>query len=336
MISKANSEGCKYCAKKRAYKGETDLWTTNPEFAQFLVNVEDGYNYTQYSNKKLLWKCPDCGYIFEKSPAKIIMSKTFCKICGNTGSYGERFFSNILIQKNINFIKEKSFDWSNKKRYDFFLPNLNLIIEIQGIQHYYYSGFKTTVEKQREIDKIKRELALTNGIQHYIEIKYNGYQYNDYINYKNEIIEHFQFLIDFSGVDWEECHKKALQGMCKNICEKYNQGITNVEELSKIFCCGKTTIRNNLRLGKTLGLCDYEQFAFLNTKTYKEKRDKIIKEQSKAVGQYDVKTNLLIHSYPSIQQAQRDTGIRHIWDCCVGKRNIAGGYKWKYIKSEDK
>ena len=190
------------------------------------------------------------------------------------------------------------------------------------------------MERQLKIDKIKKELAIANGIAHYVEIKYDGYQYNHYINYKNEIIKRLNYFIDLSDINWEMCHKKALEGMCKNICNKYNEGVTNVQDLTKIFNCGETTIRNNLRMGKELGWCNYDTFAFLETKAYKKKREKITKEQSKKIGQYNNLTDNLIKIYPSIQQAQRELNISHIWDCCVGRRNTAGGYKWKYIEEE--
>lgn len=37
-----------------------------------------------------------------------------------------------------------------------------------------------------------------------------------------------------------------------------------------------------------------------------------------------------IKCYRSIQEAQRDLNISHIWDCIKGRRNTAGGYRWKY------
>ena len=101
LLSKVESEGCKYCAKKAVWIGENDLWTTNPNIAKLLLNKEDGYSHTQFSNRKVKWSCPDCGYIFERSPAKTLEAKVFCKKCGNMGSYGERFFANILFEKKV-------------------------------------------------------------------------------------------------------------------------------------------------------------------------------------------------------------------------------------------
>lgn len=44
------------------------------------------------------------------------------------------------------------------------------------------------------------------------------------------------------------------------------------------------------------------------------------------------KDNEILHFYPSIKQAERECGIHssNIYKCINGKRNTAGGYKWKY------
>lgn len=45
--------------------------------------------------------------------------------------------------------------------------------------------------------------------------------------------------------------------------------------------------------------------------------------------QYDINDNLIREWY-SISDAMRFYGSIHITDCCKGKRNYAGGFKWKY------
>ena len=49
----------------------------------------------------------------------------------------------------------------------------------------------------------------------------------------------------------------------------------------------------------------------------------------RAVYQYD-KNNNLIASYESVNEAFRQTNIRHISECATGKRKTAGGYIWSY------
>ena len=54
---------------------------------------------------------------------------------------------------------------------------------------------------------------------------------------------------------------------------------------------------------------------------------------SKSVLQIDKTTNEVIAEFPSINEVQRQLGISHISECCLGKRNTAGGFKWKYKES---
>lgn len=44
--------------------------------------------------------------------------------------------------------------------------------------------------------------------------------------------------------------------------------------------------------------------------------------------------NEILHFYPSISQAERETGINHanISTCCRGERKSAGGFTWKYAE----
>lgn len=56
-------------------------------------------------------------------------------------------------------------------------------------------------------------------------------------------------------------------------------------------------------------------------------------DQSKQVLQF-TREGILISTYPSIMEAQRQTGINNanISQCCLGKYKTAGGYVWKYNK----
>ena len=47
------------------------------------------------------------------------------------------------------------------------------------------------------------------------------------------------------------------------------------------------------------------------------------------------KNNEILHFYPSIRQAERDTGVSntHIVECCKGRIKSAGGFIWKYAQT---
>ena len=54
-------------------------------------------------------------------------------------------------------------------------------------------------------------------------------------------------------------------------------------------------------------------------------------KKSKTVLQFDLNDNL-VKEYPSIRQAERETGfaIQNVINCCKGKQKTAYNYKWKY------
>lgn len=94
-------------------------------------------------------------------------------------SYGEYYIQKFLDYNNIQYIKEKTFKdclslKNNRLRFDFYLPNQNILIEFQGPHHYKPVNkgrrakrvHKTTVLH----DKIKRNFCKKNDIK-LLEIK---------------------------------------------------------------------------------------------------------------------------------------------------------------------
>ena len=125
----------------------------------------------EYENQyvKKLFRHNKCGFIFKVRPKDLINGHTYCPKCSKKSSKGERKIIETLSKLKINFIKEKTFDWSNSKRYDFFLPEYNLIIEYNGIQHYKeVPNFFLPLKEQQEIDKWKKEQAKKHGIDYFI------------------------------------------------------------------------------------------------------------------------------------------------------------------------
>ena len=57
---------------------------------------------------------------------------------------------------------------------------------------------------------------------------------------------------------------------------------------------------------------------------------------SKPVLQIDQLTDTIIAEFPSTREVERQLGISqsNISNCCNGKRNIAGGFKWAYKKGD--
>lgn len=58
-------------------------------------------------------------------------------------------------------------------------------------------------------------------------------------------------------------------------------------------------------------------------------------KHSKPVDQY-TPDGILVKTWKSIKEAESHIHRKHIWDCCVGKREKCGGYIWKYhVSAED-
>lgn len=149
------------------------------------VNLD---NYKIVWNKLNLDKPIDNTYIDNNHKMKFICSKNHtyyqypnqhkfygCPVCNE--SKGERFIRNYLDKNNIKYIPQKKFhDLKDKTylSYDFYLPDYNILIEYQGIQHYQsedYFGGKKQFELQNKHDNLKREYAKNNGYK-LLELKY--------------------------------------------------------------------------------------------------------------------------------------------------------------------
>lgn len=146
-----------------------------PDLVAYLINKEDADLYQIGSARKLEWYCPNCGNpVGLKSINKVVSRGIPCKLCGDGVSKPEKIVQSAFRQSGIKYEMQKIFPWSGKKRYDFYLPDYNCIVEVNGSQHYTY-GFKylsgVTLEDQQQNDRDKMCNAIKNGIDHYIVIK---------------------------------------------------------------------------------------------------------------------------------------------------------------------
>lgn len=329
---------CPICSGRRTLRGYNDLWTTHPEIAAMLKNKDDGYKYSAGSNVKLSWVCPDCGNETIHSPNKMTTRKSRCTICSHDTSYPEKFMSHLLNQAHITFKKDKIFEWSDKKRYDFYLPKYNCIIETHGKQHYTnsdfsYLGGKTYIDEQiNDNDKMLRATKY-GQISNYIIIDCRKSEM-DWIKQnilRSKLFEVLQIMPE--TIDWNECHKFALSNLTKMICEEYEKD-SDIHSLCQTFKMSYNAVKAKLKHGSKIGWCSYNPEEARKI-AIQENGQRIIETMSMPILQMDMQGNI-IKEFPSIQEAQRQLSISHIWDCIVGKRQSAGGYRWKYkiVKGE--
>lgn len=117
-----------------------------------------------------------CGFAFKMRPHDLLSGHSYCPKCSKKASKGERKIMEYLMDNEIDFIKEKVFDWSDHKRYDFYLPQYNLLIEYHGIQHYKeIDNYFLSLEEQQTIDKWKESQAKQRKYN-YLVISYENYE----------------------------------------------------------------------------------------------------------------------------------------------------------------
>lgn len=291
----SNESACPFCHGKRV-NSTNCMWTTNPKLAKLLANPDDGYKYTQASKEKVDWKCPDCGKVTLNKKILNVYSRGFkCSYCSDGIPYSERLMSNLLLELVDSYEYQTHFNWSNGKRYDFYIPSLGVIIETHGEQHYRYTGFKRTLEEEQTNDQYKRELAIANGIlpENYIEIDCRK---SDFEFIKNNIIDsQLAVLFDLNNVDWEYCHTSSLKSLVKVTCDLFNQGNSS-GDISKILRLSKTPILKYLRIGNELGWCRYSAEL------------EMISRNSIEVVKVEKDTNLT-HIFSSIKDASKTLGL---------------------------
>ena len=76
----------------------------------------------------------------------------------------EHKFFRFLQEYNFKVKKEKTFDWSSKKRYDFYLEDLKLLVEIDGLQHKFQVSNWISPELNIINDALKDKMAIDNGL----------------------------------------------------------------------------------------------------------------------------------------------------------------------------
>lgn len=198
-----------------------------PNIIPFLKNKEEAYLKTIGLDSKAKFICSSCNHVFEGKIHAICnrfkdSGTVICKTCNDGISTPMKYCMIFLKQLGIEYETEKKFKWSNSKRYDFVFnyENKTHIVEVHGGQHYEESFSKLggrTLEQEQENDKIKRELALNNGVEVYIEV-----------DCRNTNAQHLkrQFISAFANhgfscneVDYEECWRLSLSSLKKRCFE---------------------------------------------------------------------------------------------------------------------
>ena len=158
-----HGHGCRECGKGlRSEVQRTDYEIIKQGFEK------EGYTLIteKYINNKqdLTCKCPN-GHTYTTQWNRFQQGLR-CPMCNSPK--GEEFIIKLLKELEIEFIHDECI-WKpyNNLRPDFFLPNYNLVIEFDGIQHFEpvdFFGGQKGFEKRQQKDKEKNKYCKNNNI----------------------------------------------------------------------------------------------------------------------------------------------------------------------------
>ena len=179
---------------------------THEEFMQEIAHLLDRYKILseyQGANESIKCECIKCGHIFYATPSNLLRGHG-CGHCHR--AYTENIAFEYLTKVGIEFEFQKEYDGliglgGGNLSYDFYLPNYNLLIELQGQQHYFPVDFggrgqeyaNEQFEKQQIHDSLKREYAKNNNIELF-EISYLDFKNIEQI-LESRLLKQSAFLI---------------------------------------------------------------------------------------------------------------------------------------------
>jgi len=153
----------------------------------------DKYDYSkvEYVNirTKIMIICKTHGE-FQQIPDSHLRGKG-CPLCVNKTEYK---LYNKIKEIYPNIITQFSPDWIGKKRFDFCIPEHNIIIELDGRQHFEQVRNWSSPEEQQQNDKEKEELATEHNYC-IIRLLQEDVFYDTY-DWFGELLENIQILIN--------------------------------------------------------------------------------------------------------------------------------------------
>ena len=175
-----SGQGCKECIKREKQK---KLSLTKNEFIEKACKVHGGkYDYSKVvyekSNKKVCIICPEHGEFWQTPNSHL--NGHGCPKCKKWKMEKDLM---ILFEKNkIKYeFRKRNFSWLKNKKpleLDFYLPEYNVAIECQGIQHFKavkHFGGNEKFEYRLSNDKLKADLCKKHNVKlvYYADYKFD-------------------------------------------------------------------------------------------------------------------------------------------------------------------
>lgn len=276
---------------------------------------------TKGENKKIDVTCPICNKMRPIAISKLTERGYSCIYCSNKISYSENLLSNVLQKMQINYETQKTFV-GGSFRYDFFLPEYNVVIETHGIQHYEQTTRKgsriRTLQEEQKNDKMKKKFALENGIleenYHEIDCRKSNLEWCK-PRIESVLGKYFNVAL-LNNEDWQECNEKSQSSIMLDICKYYEATKHSTKDIAKAFNIKNHQALYYLNKGALQGFCSYNG-------------QDIIKNKKKQVIAINIETNeeILFESIAKV----KEWGFhwRNIQKCLDNPNEIHKGFKLK-------
>lgn len=262
-----NTSGCPICSNRRVLSGVNDIGTLGNEILKYIYNEKDKTSLGCYSNKKVKMICPDCGNIKLMSPNDFMTRGFSCNKCGDGFSYPNKFMFNMLEQLDVEFVTEYSPSWIKPKRYDFYLPEYKLIIEMDGGLHY-RDGFGADFKDVTDADSIKDKKAIEND-NYVIRIDCNYANMRERFEYILNKIHNscLSNIFDISNIDFFKCDAYCNTNIMKSACNLWDsKEFDNLYDIANHLNIRYCTVWNYLKAGNKIGICVFDETCISNFK----------------------------------------------------------------------
>ena len=178
--------GCKKC--------NNFVYDTRSFIAKAKELYGEKYDYSsviyKHSKEKVCIICPEHGEFFI-TPNSFLRGHS-CPICKQ--SMLENEVEEILVENEINFVRQQMFNWLGSKRIDFYLPEYKTGIECQGGQHFRnveWFGGTDGFTYRKKCDKEKKLLCEEHniGVLYFTHEKYDSFLGEKTIKTAIELLE---------------------------------------------------------------------------------------------------------------------------------------------------
>lgn len=314
--------GCPYCDGKMVLPEES-LGAKRPDLIEYFINKEDAFKYRVQSGKKVKLKCPYCGTLKELKIQELTQKGFSCPNCSDNISFPNKFIRNMLKQLGVPFIPEWNDYWCKKYKYDveFELNGKKFLIECDGIYHYNNIIGEESLEKQKERDSIKDNLAKKYG---YCLIRLDCRDVSGQSIFEKVLKSSLNNILDFNGFDLQQCIIDSQKSLMVEVCKYYNNNMNKtINEIAKNFEISVATTINFLKRGKELNICPYYK-----NRGYKTKMISVLNKNMEP-----------IETYNSIKECSQKCNLednlteRKISWALYHKDGIIGNHIFKEVKT---